>query len=117
MSDKLICGIAKHSLSRRVNCLNDEIMGTESNNAVHHHIEYRLYLCGTVAQSLLRCIFLGDITEHQHGTCHLTFAVANRCATVGYIALRAIERNQYGVVGQALYRAVGQGCRYRNNRG
>ena len=117
MSDEFCGGIAKHSLSGRVNCLDDAAAGMEGDDAVHHGIEYRLDQRGTVAQGLLRCIFLGDIAEHQHGTDHLTVAVANRCATVGDSALAAIACNQYGVVGQALYRAMRQGFHYRDSGG
>ena len=45
---------------------------------------------------------------------HLTVAVANRCVTVGYIALAAIACNQQVVVGQALYRVIRQGFHHRH---
>ena len=87
----------------------------EGDNAVHHGIEDGLDQGGTVAQGLLRCIFAGDIAEHQHGADHLTVAVANRRATVGDIALAAIAGDQYGVVGQALDRAMRQGLHDRDS--
>ena len=37
---------------------------------------------------------------------HLIVAVANWCAAVGDITLAAVAGKQYGVVGQALYRAL-----------
>ena len=111
------CGIAEHSLSGRVDGLDDAAAGMEGDDAVHHGIEDRLDQRGIVAQGLVRRIFFGDIAEHQHGTEHLAVAVANRCATVGDGALAAIERNQHGVVGQAVYRAMRQGFLYRDNGG
>ncbi len=89
----------------------------EGDDAVHYRIENRLDQRGTVAQSLLRCIFPGDIAKHQHRADHLRVAVANRRATVGDIAFAAIARNQHGVVGQALDRAMRQGCHDGNGGG
>ena len=109
LSDEFCAGIAEHSLSGRVNRLHDAAAGMEGDDAVHHGIENSLDQGGTAAQSLLRCIFLGDIAEHQHGTDHVTVTVANRCTTVGDRTLAAIACNQHSVVGQALYRAVRQG--------
>ena len=115
LSDEFYCGVAKHPLSGRVNCLDDAATGMKGDDAVPHGIEYRLDQRATVAQGLLRCIFFGDIAEHQHGTDHPTIAVANRCATVGDSALATIAGNQYGVVGQAVYRAMRQGLFYRDS--
>ena len=117
MSDEFFGGIAKHSLGGRVDRLDDAAVGMEGDDAILHGIQNRLDQRGTVTQGLLRRIFPGDIAEHQHGADHLTVAVANRCATVGNIALAAIACNQHGVVGQALYRALRQGFHDRNSGG
>ena len=79
------------------------VAGIEGDDAIDHGVENRLDQRGTVAQRLLRCIVLGDVAEHQHGTDHLIAAVADRRATVGNIALGAIAGNQDGVVGQTLH--------------
>ena len=117
LPDEFGGGIAKHLLGGRVDGLDDAAAGMEGDDAVHHGIEYRLDQRGTVAQGLLRGIFLGDIAEHQHGADHLPVAVANRRATVGDGALAAIACNQHGVVGQALYRAMRQGFHDRDRGG
>ena len=114
LADEFCGGIAKHPLGGRVDGLDDAAVGMEGDDAVHHGIEDGLDQGGTVAQGLLRRIFAGDIAEHQHGADHLTVPVANRRATVGNIALAAIAGNQYGVVGQALYRALRQGFHDRD---
>ena len=95
----------------------DAAAGMEGDDAVHHGIEDRLDQRGAVAQGLLRRVFRGDIAEHQHGADHLAVAVADRRAAVGDVALAAVARNQHGVVGQALYRAVRQGFHHRDRGG
>ena len=114
LSDKFCGGIAKHALSGRVHRLDDATMGMEGDDAVHHGIQNRLDQCRIVAQGLLRCIFPGDIAEHQHGSDHLILAATNRRATVGDIALTPITGNQHGVVGQTVYRALRQGLHDRD---
>ena len=109
LSDELRGGIAEHLLGGRVCPGDDTAFGMQGDDAVRHGIEDRLDQRGAVAQGLLRHVFRGDIAEHQHGADHAPVAVAYRRATVGDVALAAVARNQHGVVGQALYRAMRQG--------
>ncbi len=106
-------GIAEHLLNSRVNGLHDAAVGMQGDDAIGHGIENGLDQGSTVAQGLLCCIFAGNITEHQDRPDHLIVAVTNRCATVGNITLAAVAGNEYGVVGQALYRALRQGFQDR----
>ena len=117
LADELRGGIAEHLLRGRVCRLDDAAAGMEGDDAVHHGIEDRLDQRGTVAQGLLRGVFLGDIAKHQHGADHLAVAVVDRRATVGDIALAAIAGNQDGVIGQSLYRALRQRFHDRDGGG
>ncbi len=117
LSDEFCGEVAEHPLGGRVDCLDNPAARAQGDDAIHHGVQNRLGQRGTVPQGLLRRIVAGDIAEHQHGADHLTVAIPDRCATVGDVALAAIECDQHGVIRQALHRATRQGFQHRNGGG
>ena len=109
--------IAKHALHCRVESLDQATAGVNGDNAIHHRIENGLHQHIAVSQGALRGILIGDITEHQHGTHHLTIAIANRCTAIGDRTFAPVSGNQDRVIGEALSGAIGQRFRDRHFAG
>ncbi len=111
------CAVAKHVRHGRVDRLNDAAARVQGHNAVDDCIENRLHQRRAVAQRLLGDIFVGHVAKHQYRAHHRTGSITNGRTAVGNVEFAVVARDQHGMVGQALNRAVRQRIGNRNGGG